>query len=250
MALNRTLHCSRSDIDDTDSNGGTGTNSSSPEFICSDVTKFELRTLSVSPIPVSIAKQIVIRNHYLHSFPGGTQLCFGVFSENRLTGALTFGVGPTNAHRLVNDAEPRECLTLSRLWLNDDLPKNSESRVIGLTLRAIRSHTDVKFVLSYADPAQGHRGTIYQAANWVYTGLSEAIPLYDIGDGIPRHSRTFSHAIGSHSKRYLADNGITVREIPQSAKHRYVYFIEKRWRTRLCVPELPYPKKEVSDESD
>lgn len=206
--------------------------------------------LRVKPIPAATARDLLVRHHYLHSFPGGTQLNFGVFSENRFMGAITFGVGPTNAHRLVDGAEARDCLTLTRLWLDDELPKNSESRVIGLCLRALRKHTGVKFVLSYADPAQGHIGTIYQATNWIYTGLSSAMPLYDIGDGILRHSRTLSHAIGSHSLRHFADHGIDVKKIPQAAKHRYIYFLDKRWRKRLRGPELPYPKLEGSRESD
>ena len=206
--------------------------------------------IQVRPIPVPFAKQLLVRHHYLHSFPGGTQHCFGIFLENRFMGAITFGVGPTNAHRLVDGAEARDCLTLTRLWLDDELPKNSESRVIGLCLRALRKHTGVKFVLSYADPAQGHVGTIYQATNWIYTGLSSAMPLYDIGDGVLRHSRTLSHATGSHSMRHFADHGIDVKKIPQAAKHRYIYFLDKRWRKRLRGPELPYPKLEGNHESD
>lgn len=207
-----------------------------------------IRDSELKPIPVAFARDLLVRNHYLHSFPGGTQICLGVFARGYLTGALTFGVGPTNAHRLVGDASPRDCMTLTRLWLSDDLPTNSESFVIGQSLRALRKHTDVKFVLSYADPARGHLGTIYQATNWIYTGRSEASPMYDLGDGIPRHSRTVSHAIGSHSRRHLADHGVKVRLVRQSAKHRYVYFLNRSWRSRLTVPELPYPKKETCDE--
>ena len=209
-----------------------------------------LHSIRIAPIPIPFAKHLLVRNHYLHSFPGGTQLSFGVFSETRLAGAITFGVGPTNAHRLVDDAVSRDCLTLTRLWLDDELPKNSESLVIGLCLRSLRRHTDVKFVLSYADPAQGHIGIIYQATNWIYTGPSSAMPLYDIGDGVPRHSRTLSHDIGSHSMRHFADHGVTVKKIPQLPKHRYIYFLDRRWRKRLCGPEHSYPKLEDSHESD
>ncbi len=209
-----------------------------------------LHSIRIVPIPSNIARKMMIKHHYLHSFPGGTQLSFGGFSENRLAGAITFGVGPTNAHRFVDGAEGRDCLTLTRLWLHDELPKNSESRVIGLCLRALRSHTNVKFVLSYADPAQGHVGIIYQATNWIYTGSSSAMPLYDIGDGVPRHSRTLSHAIGSHSMRHFADDGVIVQKIPQQPKHRYVYFLDRRWRSRLRTPELPYPKLEDRHAND
>lgn len=208
-----------------------------------------ISSIELKPIDRKTAEKLVVEHHYLHSMAGGTQLCFGVFSQDRLAGVITFGVGPANAHRLFANAKPRDCLTLTRLWLADELPSNSESRVIGLALRALKRHTDVKFVLSYADPSAGHVGIIYQATNWIYAGLSEAMPLYDLGDGVPRHSRTFSHAFGTHSTRHFANHGIDVKVIPQSSKHRYVCILDRRWRRRLLAPRLAYPKG-VTNERD
>ena len=179
--------------------------------------------------------------------PGGTQLTFGVFAREYLRGAITIGVGPKNAHSLVEGAEPSDCATLSRLWLADELPSNSESRVIGYLLRALKRDTDLKFLISYADPSQGHMGTIYQATNWLYTGRSGAMPLYDLGDGIPRHSRSLAQTYGTHSKKNFEANGIDVRTIPQEAKHRYLIFLDQSWRSRLRVPTLAYPKKDDTE---
>ena len=209
-----------------------------------------LQRLLVSPIPSRVAKQLLIPNHYLHSMPGGTQLCLGVFVGGRLAGVLTLGVGPKNAYALVDGAEPDDCQTLTRLWLSDELLPNSESRVLGVVLRSLRRETSVKFLVTYADPAAGHSGIIYQASNWVYTGRSQAMPLLDIGDGVPRHSRSLAHAFGTHSRKYFEAHGITVRRIPQAAKHRYLYFLDRSWRDRLRVPVLPYPKKGHPDASD
>jgi hypothetical protein len=128
-------------------------------------------------MPFVVARKLLEREHYLHSFPGGTKLAFGAFLSARLLGALTLGAGPAYAYSLVDGATPDDCLTLSRLWLSDELPKNSESRFIGVVLRSLRKNTGLNFLVSYADPAQGHLGTIYQATGWVYTGLSQATPL-------------------------------------------------------------------------
>jgi hypothetical protein len=201
-------------------------------------------SLNIVPISQIDAKEILIPNHYLHSFPGGTKLSFGIYLDARLRGALTFGVGPYLGYKLVKDASPDDVVTLTRLWLSDGLPKNSESHIIGIVLRSLRKDTSLKFVLAYSDPAAGHLGTIYQATNWLYTGLSSATPLYDIGDGIIHHSRSLAHQLGSHSIRYLTYRGIVVKTVPQMAKHRYIYFLDDSWRTRLLVPVLPYPKKE------
>jgi ParB family chromosome partitioning protein len=106
-------------------------------------------------------------------------------------------------------------------------------------------NTKLKFLVTYADPAQGHLGTIYQATNWHYTGRSEAMPLYDVGDGEARHSRSLSHSYRTHSMRHFAAHGVHVKLVPQSRKYRYVYFLDLGRRPRLRVPVLPYSKHAV-----
>ncbi len=206
-----------------------------------------LQFIRLQPIPFAAARQIVVRHHYLHSLPGGTKLAFGAFAEGKLLGAITFGVGPYNAFALVDGACPDDCLALTRLWLSEELPPNSESRVISVCLRYLRKYTSLKFIMTYADPAQGHVGTIYQATGWLYTGLSEATPKFDIGDGVPRHSRSLAHAFGSHSLKYLSGRGLKIKVLPQIPKHRYIYFLDKNYRNRLKNPALPYPKKETDE---
>ena len=201
-----------------------------------------LHSFRVVPVPMNVAKGLIVRHHYLHSLPGGSQLAFGVFLEDRLMGAMIIGVGSFNAHSLVEGATANDCSTLSRLYLSDELPKNSESRVIGVVIRSLKKNTDLKFMLSYADPAQGHIGVIYQATGWLYTGLSDAMPLYVLGDGKPRHSRSLAHSFGTHSLEHFRRHGVEVKLVPQDAKHRYICFLDQDWQERLKVPVLPYPK--------
>ena len=198
--------------------------------------------LRVQPIPFTVAKLLIVRHHYLHSLPGGTQLAFGVYLGQRLLGAMAFGVGPFHAHRLLEGANPDDCLTLTRFWLSDELPRNGESKVLGIVLKALKRHSVIKFLITYADPAQGHVGTIYQATGWLYTGFSEATPKYDVGDGQVHHSRSLSHSYGTHSVRHFAAHDVPVRLVAQVAKHRYLYILDPSWRPRLRVPPLPYPK--------
>ncbi len=209
-----------------------------------------LQSILVQPIPFTVAKTLLVRHHYLHSLPGGTKLAFGAMAHGRLMGAITFGSGPQRGYSLVEGATPDDCQALTRLWLSDDLPPNSESRVMGIVLRSLKRLTYVKFLVTYADPSQGHRGTIYQATGWLYTGLSEVMPMFDLGDGKARHSRSLSHAFGSHSVKHFAWHGVEVKLIPQAAKHWYIYFLEPAWRTRLAVRVLPYPKREVVNEGN
>ena len=213
---------------------------------------YNLDQIEIKPISPTVAKTLVVQHHYQHSYPGGTKLSFGVFLGSQLKGAITLGIGSYLAHSLVDQATLDDCLTLTRMWLSDSLPHNSESKALSLVLRSLRRYTGMKFIITYADPLIGHVGTVYQATGWLYTGLSSATPLYDIGDGISRHSRTLAHSLGSHSIRYLSQHGLYVKLVPQLPKHRYIKFLDVKWQYRLLVPVLPYPKKEwiISNESN
>ena len=193
------------------------------------------------------ARSLLVSEHYLHTMPAGTHLAFGVFDGASLSGAMTLGVGPTNGHRLVQGAGQGDCLTLTRFFLDDRLPRNSASRVLGIVMRMLRRHTTLLFVLTYADPARGHTGAIYQAVGAIYTGLSEGTPLYIMGDRAARHSRSLGHAYGTRSVAYLHAHNIDVRLVAQGGKHRYLFSLHHSVRERLTVPILPYPKREAPD---
>jgi hypothetical protein len=208
-----------------------------------------IKSLAVRPIPFIVAKQLITEQHYLHSLPGGTMLTLGAFVNDQLWGAIAFGAGPQNAFSLVNKASRQDCLTLTRFWLSDQLPPNAESRVIGIALKALKRYTQIKFLVTYADPAREHIGTIYQATNWLYTGLSKMTPLYDIGHGKPKHSRSLGQIYGSHSIKYLSRQGLAVKLVSQSPKYRYIYFLDSSWQNRLKTAILPYPKKEKLGEN-
>lgn len=209
-----------------------------------------LHDIVVRPVPMKVAREMVERYHYLHTLPGGTCLAYGAFVGARLLGAVTLGVGPFNACALVNGAGHEDAMTLTRLWLDDSLPGNSETRVLGVVLRALRKYTSIRFLVSYADPARGHLGVVYQAGGWLYTGKSDPVPLYDFGDGVGRRTRTVGCAYGTRSLSHFARHGIRVTLVHQEPKHRYVYFLDPSWRPRLRIPVLPYPKKETQHEGD
>ena len=91
-------------------------------------------------------------------------------------------------------------------------------------MRSLKQNTSIKFLVSYADPSEGHVGTIYQATGWLYTGLSQATPKYDLGGGKVHHSRSLGQAYGARSVRHFQAKNVPIKVVPQSPKHRYVYF--------------------------
>jgi hypothetical protein len=173
--------------------------------------------------------------------PAGLRSCYGVYLGEELAGAVVFTSGARNAHRLLDAAGPNDVATLARLWLSDRLPKNSESRVIGVILRILRRETTWKLLLSYADPAAGHNGTIYQATGWRYLGMSEPNTYVLLPDGKLIHPRTASDLFGSNSVVHLRATNLPVTRAQVCSKHRYVYLLDPAWRWRLRAPEFPYP---------
>ena len=206
-----------------------------------------LQSLRLAPVPFRVARDLFTRHHYLHSAAGATILCFGVFEDSRLLGAMSFGRGPAQACRLVDGASTRDCAALTRLWLNDSLPKNSESRLVSIALMHLKRYTSLKFAVTYADPVAGHKGTIYRAGNWLFTGMSDPTPRLDLGDGVARHSRTVSSLLGGRSETYLRSLGLEHKSVGGAPKYRFIYFLDRSWELRLAVPIIPYPKSEEFD---
>jgi hypothetical protein len=79
-----------------------------------------------------------------------------------------------------------QVLSLSRLWLHDDLPRNSETVVIAKALRLVQARWlevhppvdwgqpyQVRKIISYSD-CRYHQGTIYRAANFREVGRTVA----------------------------------------------------------------------------
>ena len=203
------------------------------------------RDLLLCEILPRVAADLIVRRHYLHAMCAGTRLCLGVFAGGRLLGTIALNAGPIAAPKLVGGATTHDTLTLARLWLADELSANSESRVLGLLVRLLRRHTAVRFLVSYADPAAGHVGTVYQAAGWLNTGTSEAQPLMSLDGGPPRHTRSIASVAGTHSAAFFRQQGMAVELVPTIPKHRYLVFVDPTWRDRLRAPVLPYPKKEA-----
>ena len=204
------------------------------------------RDLSVRPIDPKAARLKCEKHHYLHSYPAGGLLNFGIFAGHALVGVVVFGVGPYNVHHYFTGACRGQVITLARFWLDDRCGRNSESRILRVICRLLRRWQDTaKAIVAYSDPLAGHDGAIYRAAGFMYLGLSEAMPLYRLPDGTIHHSRSLSHCFGTHSVKYLRATGVPVEVVPKLPKYVYVTILDPQWRQRLRVPALPSPQRKV-----
>lgn len=126
--------------------------------------------LRVGLISKSEATRLVIAHHYMHRKPP-ISYALGLFDEAGDTkGVITFGT-PASHHMLIGACKnsPESVIELNRLWVSDDLPRNTESWFVSRALALVPP----KIVLSYADTAAGHMGYVYRALNFYYAGWTD-----------------------------------------------------------------------------
>jgi hypothetical protein len=131
-----------------------------------------LHSLRVRQCNVEDIKPVIERVHYSHSIFGvTTDFCYAV-EDHRLSPPVGGAIfGKPAAYNVAKKYGAEGLTELRRFVLIDECPRNSESRLIAFMLRDLK-RKGVKRVLSYADPAQGHGGTIYKALGFKYVGLT------------------------------------------------------------------------------
>lgn len=134
--------------------------------------------------------------------------------------------------------ESSRVLELTRLWIQDGTPKNTESYFIGQAIKLLPIEFDI--LVSYAEIQAGHVGTIYQATNWLYTGLSDRHVHWEVEGMTGQHSRHLFDNYGgvSKAKEILGDKMIAT-ERPR--KHRYIMFRGSKQRRKTLLKKLRYP---------
>lgn len=197
---------------------------------------------SISRISHAVAMGVVVTQHYLHR-KAPCSHAFGLFNgDELLKGVICYGT-PSSHHLrigLAGVANSKNVIELTRLWVCDSVPRNGESFLIGNTLPLL----DKEIVVSYAEPDVGHIGVVYQATNWLYTGLS-AKRTHWVVDGLTQHSQTLSDKYSS--KELREKYGDAFKLVPRPRKHRYVYLRGSKKRKKELLSQLkyqvlPYPK--------
>lgn len=133
----------------------------------------ELSDLQVHECARSDAEPFIEKWHYSHGCKGVTSsLCFRVDVDDRLVGAAVFGLpAGMGVYKKYSEDGRYKLLELRRFVMIDDLPPNNESYVLSRMLKTCREE-GIERVLSYADPAHGHQGIIYQATGFTRLGTT------------------------------------------------------------------------------
>ena len=165
----------------------------------------------VRPIQNHETKTWLLNKHYAKRMPS-ISYAFGLYDDEWLVGVCTFGFPPNynyNEGKCVFNNYKCLTLELNRLVVNDGLPKNSLSQFVSKSLKFLPKPS---CVVSYADPNNGHHGYIYQATNWLYTGVST-----------PKHKYILEDGTEFDIRRGLDTKAKVVDKIKIDSTHRYLF---------------------------
>ena len=218
------------------------------------------KELVVKVIPSQIANAFIKKHHYSGKVVNNSKLHFGVFFENQLHGVMQYGssLDKSKIIGLVTGTKWNEFLELNRMAFDDVLPRNSESRAISQSIKLIKKNAPhVKWIISFADGCQCGDGTIYRASNFILTGIKPNEALYRLPNGEVIHQIALQSAPtqrrpelngkclydisgGTYSIKKWVE--LTKAEKIKGYQLRYIYFINKAYRKRLSVEEIPFSK--------
>jgi len=200
---------------------------------------------TIKQIDYRTATGMVVKNHYLHRRAPCSK-AYGLFEKDSIVGVVIYGIScsSTLLKGICGPEEMSNVYELTRLWIEDGTPKNTESFLIGNTLKLL----DKEIVVSFAEIQQGHLGIVYQATNFLYCGLSAKFRDPKVKGLEHQHHATYAHGMTmAQVREKYGDENVYYADRPR--KHRYIYFNAKKKRKKELLNKLryeikPYPKNE------
>ncbi len=203
-------------------------------------------TITVLPITYQDALPWLLHKHYARRSAPVTY-AFGAYRDGVMLGIVTYGtpVAGTLRTGVCGEAWADKVLELNRLCCEPE--KNLASLLVGRSLRLLPKPT---VVVSYADTGMGHVGYVYQATNFLYTGLSAKRTDWKLKGREHLHGASIADLSRGQKDRakYMRETyGDDFYLQERSRKHRYVFFVGDKWQVKTMREALkyevqPYPK--------
>ena len=214
------------------------------------------KAIRIAPIARHDANNLVRRLHYSGKVVNNSFLHLGVFLDGRLEGAMQFGhsMDKSKLIGLVRGTGWNDFAELNRMAFSERLPRNSESRAIAIAMRMLHQHAPhMQWVVSFADATCCGDGTIYRAAGFDLTGITQNSTMVIMPDGTRCANlvltadwdcpivRRYCQALGiPHRYRALSEWYKLGARMAPGFQLRYLYFLDRSARERLTVPIMPF----------
>lgn len=182
----------------------------------------------VREITYDEAKPFLLEIHYARRMPCITD-AFGLFVDGRIIGCVTYGVPPSRplCIGLAGEENCENVRELNRLCILPEYNGGEYNYASYLVAHSLKMLPNGTFVVSYADPAWSHVWYVYQATNFLYTGLSaKRVDVFQ-----PE---------GLHPRSYNKENHSDLMQT-RTQKHRYVYLVGNKSTRRKMLKQLKYP---------
>lgn len=199
------------------------------------------------------AKYAVEHWHYSQRMPAGKLVRIGAWEDARFVGCVVVARGSNKYLGLPFGLAQTECVELVRVALTQH--ETPTSRIVALACRLLkRQSPGLRLVLSFADMAQGHIGTLYQAAGWLYAGLGTDDPRsrpYRARNGVVQHWRTVNGGLRRRGLPATLAAAASAGYLPleKYPKHRYLMPLDAAMRATIAPLAQPYPKRACATSS-
>lgn len=172
----------------------------------------------VAPVPTfAEARSFIEQWHYARGTSNTATERHGLYhvEDNRLMGVALW-MPPTRRAAESICSDWQSVLSLSRLAIHPDAPRNSASFLLGKSMKLLSPRW--KMLLTYADTHQGHTGGIYLATNWTRVGYVPAGDTWVDDDG-----RQWGRKRGGRTLRVAEMRELGLRRVPHAPKIKFTY---------------------------
>lgn len=221
----------------------------------------EIRPIKKGDADYEQVDRWVRTEHYLKKWPKSVQSILGVYVDGKMSGTLVYGIG-TRGQAATDIFEPstmanNQLWELQRAFTTEEAKAavpNLGSMVISRGNEYIRTQArtkdgkPIKAIVSYADSAQSHGGSVYKASNATYLGEQPPRTGWAITD--PKTGDTVTRTtIKKSVLQKMADEGYIIEKLtPDTGKHKFLYVLGKDQNERdellakVTKPIFSYPR--------
>lgn len=190
----------------------------------------------VRPVSFYAAHRLVRKYHYAASATKTGVYIHGLFRvgeafpESKCLG-IAWWLPPTKNAAIATypDGDWRKVLSLTRLVISPEVPKNACSFLLARSMKLINTN-NWECLVTYADTWQEHTGTIYKATNWEYMGLTQPSAVFTNEDGMMMGRKR-----GARNLTIEEMNLKGFEEVGKFPKHKFRIILKRR--TQKSVPQ-------------
>jgi hypothetical protein len=192
--------------------------------------------------------------HYSKARQAGKSANVGVWESGKFIGAVIFSAGSGSTTKWASrvSLHREEMAELARVALTKH--STPVSRIVSIAIKMLkRQSPNLRLLVSYADPREGHHGGIYQAGGWIYVGETSKDIRYVDKHGKEYHPRVvsetgFKKQFGVYKPTVVRPSQCRTVEVP--GKYKYLMGLDAEIKSTLATLSMPYPKRVASDTID